>query len=300
MTLYRAKTTIEQWRIFQAVVECGSYARAAARLNKSQSSLNHAITKLQNQLGVALFKIQGRKTQLTDVGQVMLRHSLLLTQQIEDLEQLATSLEQGWEPTLTIAIEHFHPKQQIYQALQAFLELGRGTRITIKDTVLSGTLEAITDASANLVITPELPRGISGTSLGCTRLLLVAHVSHPLAIKNKISYDDLAQHLQLVIRDNGHSPDDRHGWLRAEQRWTLSNFADAIKLLEQGLGFAWIPEHLVTQQLSNGTLIELDMHHGATREFTSYLVVPRSQHQGPACALLEQLILKQYKRATHS
>ena len=46
--MYRPKTTLEQWRILQAVVDHGGYAKAADYLNKSQSSLNHAVAKLQN------------------------------------------------------------------------------------------------------------------------------------------------------------------------------------------------------------------------------------------------------------
>lgn len=52
--MFRPKSTFEQWRIFQAVVDCGGYAQAAEALNKSQSSLNHAVAKLQQSLGVAL------------------------------------------------------------------------------------------------------------------------------------------------------------------------------------------------------------------------------------------------------
>ena len=37
--MFRPKSTLEQWRIFQAVVEFGGYAQAAEKLNKSQSSL---------------------------------------------------------------------------------------------------------------------------------------------------------------------------------------------------------------------------------------------------------------------
>ncbi|EDP99496.1 transcriptional regulator, LysR family protein [Shewanella benthica KT99] len=48
----RAKSTLEQWRILQAVVDFGGDAQAAAVLNKSQSSLNHAVAKLQSQLGI--------------------------------------------------------------------------------------------------------------------------------------------------------------------------------------------------------------------------------------------------------
>ena len=70
--MYRPKSTFEQWRIFQAVVDEGGYAQAAEKLNKSQSSLNHAVAKLQQSLGVALLEVQGRKAYLTAEGQVFL------------------------------------------------------------------------------------------------------------------------------------------------------------------------------------------------------------------------------------
>ena len=100
---YRPKSTLEQWRILQAVVDAGGYAQAAELLNKSQSSLNHAVAKLQNQLGVELLHVVGRKAFLTAAGEVMLRRSRLLTQQIEDLELLAANIDMGWEPELRLA-----------------------------------------------------------------------------------------------------------------------------------------------------------------------------------------------------
>ncbi|MCP3291660.1 helix-turn-helix domain-containing protein, partial [Aeromonas hydrophila] len=66
--MFRPKSTFEQWRIFQAVVDCGGYAQAAEALNKSQSSLNHAVAKLQQSLGVALLEVRGRKAVLTPAG----------------------------------------------------------------------------------------------------------------------------------------------------------------------------------------------------------------------------------------
>ncbi|CAG9000888.1 MAG: HTH-type transcriptional regulator YhaJ [Candidatus Celerinatantimonas neptuna] len=294
MNLYRARTTIEQWRIFQAVVSYGGYAQAAQKLNKSQSSLNHAVAKLQAQLGVQLLEVKGRKAQLTEAGQVMLRRSQLLTKQVEDLEQLAHSLEQGWEPSLVIAVDHLHPKAPVYQALKLFLPQSRGTRISIIDTILSATEEAITEQTADLVITCILPKGVLGHSLKTIRMLLVAHRNHPLARQTNISNDDLAQHLQLVIRDNGKRPLSHHGWLKAEQRWTFSNFFEAIQLIEQGLGFAWLPEHLVSSQLNSGQFVHLKVKKGATREIPNYLVIPSPQHQGPAAELLEKLLLEQY------
>lgn len=109
---YRPKSTLEQWRILQAVVDAGGYTQAAERLNKSQSSLNHAVSKLQSQLGVELLEVIGRKAQLTAAGEVMLRRSRILTQQIEDLELLADNLDKGWEPEIRIATELAYPDRK--------------------------------------------------------------------------------------------------------------------------------------------------------------------------------------------
>jgi DNA-binding transcriptional LysR family regulator len=94
--MFRPKSTFEQWRIFQAVVDCGGYAQAAEALNKSQSSLNHAVAKLQQSLGVALLEVRGRKAVLTPAGEIFLKRARQLSQQVEELENLANNLERQW------------------------------------------------------------------------------------------------------------------------------------------------------------------------------------------------------------
>ena len=143
MAHYRAKSTLEQWRIFQAVIDCGGYAHAAEQLNKSQSSLNHAVAKLQQVLGVQLLEVKGRKAVLTSVGEVMLRRSRQLTQTAQELEQLAHNLEQGWEPEVKLALEMVFDRSTLIPALRKFQDFSRGSRLSIEDTVLTGTLEHI-------------------------------------------------------------------------------------------------------------------------------------------------------------
>ena len=89
--MFRPKSTFEQWRIFQAVVDCGGYAQAAEALNKSQSSLNHAVAKLQQSLGLALLEVRGRKAVLTPAGEIFLKRARQLSQQVEELENLANT-----------------------------------------------------------------------------------------------------------------------------------------------------------------------------------------------------------------
>ncbi|MEM7692797.1 MAG: LysR family transcriptional regulator, partial [Pseudomonadota bacterium] len=83
------KSTLEQWRMFRAVVEHGGFAQAAEATHKSQSSINHAVHKLQDQLNLKLLEVVGRKAQLTDAGALMLRRADQLLEQAVNLETIA-------------------------------------------------------------------------------------------------------------------------------------------------------------------------------------------------------------------
>src|SRR5210317_850217 len=96
------RTTLEQWRMLQAVVEHGGFAQAAAAVHKSQSTINHAVHKLQDQLGLPLLEVVGRKARLTDAGQLMLRRAQQLLEQAGQLEAIADSLAQGTEAEVRV------------------------------------------------------------------------------------------------------------------------------------------------------------------------------------------------------
>ncbi|MDT3308198.1 LysR family transcriptional regulator [Shewanella vaxholmensis] len=292
----RAKSTLEQWRILQAVVDYGGYAQAAERLNKSQSSLNHAVAKLQHQLGIELLEVKGRKAYLTQQGEVLLRRSRHVTQAVNELEQLASNLEQGWEPTLTLAREIIYPMESLVCALNAFLPHSRGTRIIMLDSVITGTQELILQGKVDIAICAGVPpKGYLSEPLCEQELYLVCHPSHPLADLGTIEDDKLlAQYLQLVIKDTGVQSNIDIGWLKAEQRWTVSNFHEAKVILNQGIGFCWIPSFLVQEELASGKLVRLHLDGSQKRRIMLSLVIPNRDQQGPASKLLASLILKQH------
>jgi DNA-binding transcriptional LysR family regulator len=291
----RAKSTLEQWRILQAVVDFGGYAQAAQALNKSQSSLNHAVAKLQTQLGIALLEVKGRKAHLTEQGEVLLRRSRHLTQTVEELEQLANNLEQGWEPSITVAREILYPMPTLVKALKAFLPESRGTRVTVVDSVISGTTELINAQNVDIAICGIPPKGHVAEPLCDTELYLVTHPAHPLAALEQVEDDkQLVQHLQLVIKDTGIKGSPDTGWLKAEQRWTVTNFHEAKEILSQGIGFCWIPSFLVDDELAQGKLSRITLQGSRSRKILLSLVIPNRDRQGPASKLLESLILAQH------
>lgn len=290
--MYRSKTTLEQWRILQAVVDHGGYAHAAKVLNKSQSSLNHAVAKLQSQLDVQLLEVRGRKAYLTKAGEVMLRRSRLLSKSVEELEELAKSINQQWEPEINIALELAFPNEFLTPILREFYPLCRGSRLNIIDTVLTGTEELINEGWADIALTASIPKGYLNEPVLNVKFIPVTHPEHPLAEHTEaIDPNELAQHLQIVIKDTAKAPVERQGWLKAEQRWTVSQFETAIKFLKQGLGFCWLPIHDVQKYLDNGELVQLNIKGSSFRSITMSLVNPHSDRMGPGTQMLTDMIL---------
>lgn len=289
--MYRPKTTLEQWRMLQAVVDHGGYAQAAAALNKSQSSLNHAVAKLQDQLGVPLLEVKGRKAFLTPTGEVLLRRSRALTDTVETLEGLAKNIESGWEPEIRLSVESVYPYALLVELLERFGPLSRGSRLQVFNSVITGSEELILEGLVDVAITSIIPRGFIGLALMSVDLIPVVHHSHPLASREgAINADELAQELQLVIRDTAHRPKEVSGWLKAENRWTFSHFYDALQVLEGGMGFMWIPQHWVEGKLADGSLKLLSIKDGGRRTAVMNLVVPDPDQIGPGTRLLVDTI----------
>ncbi|MGM0905958.1 MAG: LysR family transcriptional regulator [Pseudomonadota bacterium] len=297
MNVYRPKSTIEQWRILQAVVDYGGYAHAADALNKSQSSLNHAVAKLQQVVGVQLLEVKGRKAHLTAAGEVLLRRSRQLTNLTEEIEQLADNLEQGWEPEVKLTLEMVFDRSQLIPVLNEFQQVSRGSRLIINDTVLTGTVEQIQEQTADVVITHHLPRGFIGEPISQYSMDLVCHPDHPLAdLPQPIDQNELSQHLQIVIQDTGSNPVEDEGWLKAEQRWTVSHFDEALRLIRNGLGFCWLPPYVVQEDLDSGRLSRIEIEGSSSRKGSLYMVLPKAEQTGPCAKTLAELILKHQPR----
>lgn len=63
--------TLHQLRIFLAVAKLKSYTKAAEELGMSQPDISIHVRHLQDELGINLFEIVGKKTYLTQAGEVL-------------------------------------------------------------------------------------------------------------------------------------------------------------------------------------------------------------------------------------
>ena len=290
------KVSLEQWATFVAVVETGSYAKAAELLDKSQSTLSYAVQKIETELNIRLFKMEGRKARLTDAGEAMLMLAKDLLKRAETTEVRALSYAKGVTPRVRLVTDALFPDELLFDVLNEFQQVHPDTQIHLKQTILSGTDQALLQGEADLVIGGRIPTGFSGIPLYRERFIAVAASNHFLHQRTEpLTLDDLRNCRQIVVSDAGQRNLDS-GWLGAYQRWTFSTSQLSISAVGAGLGFAWLPELKIRDRLTSGELKPLKLESGAERFEQLYLILPDPDWVSPEVKYLFDLIQSTIKR----
>src|SRR6266446_6530214 len=284
------RISLDQWRALLAVVNEGSYARAAKALHKSQSSVTYAVQKLESLLGVKAFKVQGRKASLTPTGDLLYRRARYLLDEATGLEQSVKRLSAGWEAEIRVAVEVIFPTWLLLECLDRLSKESPHTRIELIESVLGHRTDALAKGEADLAIFGSVPQGFLGEPLMRLRFVLAAHPDHPLhKLRRKLTMRDLRAHRHLVVRES--SPERATPpSIEAAQRWTVSHLATMIEAARSGYGFAWLPEERIREELKAGTLKALPMREGGERYAELYLIFADREHAGPATLRLAEII----------
>ena len=283
--------SLEQWRALIAVVDAGGYAQAAEALHKSQSAVTYAVQKIESQLGVQAFEIQGRKAVLTATGKMLYRRALALVGEAGDLEQMARKLSAGWEAEIGLAAEILFPPGLLLDCLARFGDEAPRTRVEVIESVMGGTGEALLSGKADLAVTPHVPPGFLGRPLMRMRLVAAASPAHPLhRLERPLGEKDLRAHRHLMVRETGSTRSSRSQTIEVEQRWTFSSMAMSIAAAAAGYGFAWYPEALIARELDDGRLRILPLGGAEERYVDMYLVFADPEMCGPGVRRLAEIV----------
>jgi len=226
----------------------------------------------------------------------MYRHANNLLEQASQVEKTLEYLAKGWESEVVLALDAIASIQAVFCSLQAFSEQSPRTRIKLLETTLSGTDEAILAKQADLAITPKIPPGFLGEKLGLVTMVAVVSPKHPLnGYPGAISDFELKNHRQIVVRDSGLKRQQDVGWLGSEQRWTVSHFSSSIAAVKAGLGFAFVPQHKIQEELAEGSLCKINLTPSNQRQIPLYLVSVNQHNSGPATKAVAKHLLDRYR-----
>ncbi|WP_110686740.1 LysR family transcriptional regulator [Salinicola aestuarinus] len=281
------KVTLLQWQMLAAVADHGGFAKAAEVVHKSPSTLNHAIHKIEEQLGVRLFEPRGRQVVMTEAGRMLLRRARQVIESAASLEEVAEHLAGGLEAEVVLAVDQVFPRDALAAALLGFSQRFPHVRVQLHETVLNGAVEMLYESAVELAISGVNAQGFLGQPLVDVPFVAVAHPDHELhRLERLLDLRDLERHRQIVTRDSATRHRADIGWLKAEQRWTVSHLSTSVDMLKRGLGFAWVPQTVIQPELDAGTLKPLALRIGATRHATLQLYYRDLDSAGPATRAL--------------
>jgi DNA-binding transcriptional LysR family regulator len=286
------RVSLKQWRMLHAVIDCGGFSDAARHLHLSQSAISYTIAKLQDQLGVPLLKIEGRKARITEAGRMLLDRSRHLIRDAIELEQFAENLQHGAETELRLVVDQEFPNQLLMHALRKFSGPRSSLRVTLSEVTMAQAERALCERTADLAICAQVPTGFLGDPLIDLEYVAVAHPDHPLfALERTVTTDDLERRVQIVISRNKDGDGRRQAERpKATQCWNVSSVDTAMLALKECLGYAWLSRHLVQHCIDSGELKLLPLGEGCGYRKTFYLIHGKSPLHSPAARQLADVL----------
>jgi len=287
-----AKATLEQWRMFKAVVEHGGFAGASTAVNKSQSTVHHAVQKLEAVLQIKLLEVKGRKAFLTDAGTLILRRAEFLIEEANKIESIADTLNEGIESTLKIAIDDIFPDALLYSALAQMSTLYPQVKIELIKNNVNKTNQLLSNSVVDLAISTSPICGINCSPLCDVEFVAVAHADHPLHNQGEqLSSRHLKSHRKIIVHSPATGTNYNNHCVNTEMCWSISHYQNAIDLVSQLFGYAWLPLSKIAHLLENKTLKVLNLEHATKHTINLYLMCNDSDRLGPAAQKFkEQLV----------
>jgi len=278
----------DEIRLLEAIRDCGSLTRAAAKLAKAPSTVSYAARQLEARFDALLFDRRRYRLQLTPAGELLVREALRIAEDAARLNRRVSQVAKGWEDRLWIVTDELMEFASLLPVIQDFDALQSGVTLRITHEVLGGTWEALQDGRADLVIgaTNEPPAiaGLRWFELGALEWVYAVSPRHPLAaIKQPLTRDQTLLHKAVVVADSSVRAKGRgYGTFSGQATLAVPSMQAKIAAQRAGLGVGWLPRHRVQSLLARGELVACEM--ADQREPNVLYVAWRGEHEGRALA----------------
>lgn len=278
---------MQRLEIFVAVVEAGSFTRAAQTLGLTKAVVSFNIRKLEEKLGVSLLTRTTRQVAVTDSGERFYHRCLRLLQEAESVFNDVRSDHSGLSGVLRITTTHEYGAQVVVPALAAFSTEHPQLRIqhvssSKSDDLIAGRFDVairlgqLTDSShhARLIDRFEIVPVASADYLkryaGTTNLNL-----EQLAGASWLAHTRLATPLHWQVL----TPEGEDVLFRAHLPPMImaDSAASLLTFVRCGAGVALLPAWLVQEALDSGQLIHLLPDYRFPRQGI-YALYPHTRH----------------------
>ncbi len=285
--------TLHQLRIFHAVAQHNSFARAAEALHLSPPTLSLQVKQLSETVGQPLFEQLGKKIFLTAAGATLAEACADIETRMERLSQDLAALQGVERGSFKLAILTT-VKYTVPKLLGGFCAAHPGIDVAMVVGNRENLLQRLANNQDDLYIMGQPPEHLD---LVCedfadNPLVLVAPPDHPLAGKKRIPPQRLSN-APFIWREAGSGTRLTAERFLAEKGITVKNRLEvgsneAIKqTVAGGLGLAVLSATTVVSELALGELVQLDVQ-GFPLIRRWHVVYPRGKRLSAATLAFKQ------------
>lgn len=264
--------------IFRAVVDSGSFVRAADLLHISAASTSRNVSELERHLGASLLRRSTRSVLLTEVGAKYYEHCCDILDRIVDAEGVATETKSELSGRLRISMPTTFGLRYVAPLIDEFLK-----RYPLIEADLWFSDEEVDFAEdpfdIAIRISRDLKTSLIARELGLVRILVVAAPGYLEERGTPSTPDDLRDHDCLTYAyakygDTWHFVKDGTEYVASVKSKFRSNSGDMLRMAcLNGAGISVQPTFIVADDLRSGALVQVlpDFHF---RQYMAYAVYP--------------------------
>ncbi len=189
---------INQLRYLVKLAEVCNFSKAAEELYIAQPTLSQQISKLEEELGVQLFKRSTRNVTLTDIGTVCVSYASEVLNNLDAIKSSADAYQRKEKSRLRIGVLNFLPRMDIINVISVYeakhpdihIEWHFGWSIDLMEQLLEKKVDVVI---ANITFDEDEPRyrEIEIQSLWEDRLVTVVNRESLLAKYKVLTFDNI-------------------------------------------------------------------------------------------------------------
>ncbi|WP_296257204.1 MULTISPECIES: LysR substrate-binding domain-containing protein [unclassified Pseudomonas] len=278
---------------FEAAARHESYTRAAVELSLTQSAVSRQVQALEQQLGLTLFRREGRQVQLTDVGRLYQREMSDALGRIRSATLQAMAYQSGGGSLRLATLPTFGSKW-LLPRLHDFYKTHPGMLVHINSRIDAVDFETSGIDAAIVVGHAGLP-GLISHRLHAEELVVILS-SHKAREQENWNPEHIAAQMLLNVANNPNVWGDwfshhhlPHRMMRLGPSFELTSHL--IQAVRAGIGIGLVPRILVAEELASAELIALDQPFASQRSY--FLSYPPRNEMLPSLQAFRTWLLEQ-------
>ena len=243
--------------IMHEIERQGSLTAAAKRLNLTQSALSHAIGKLESEIGVELWRQEGRSLQPTQAGEFLLSVAARLLPQLAHAEDRMRQFASGGRGKLRIGMECHPCYQWLLKIVAPYLDFWPNVDVDVLQKFQFGGIGALFGREIDMLVTPDplFKPGLRFNPVFDYEPVLVVGPEHPLrgadfVLAHQLAEETLITYPVAIERLDIYTQFLMPAGIAPRQHKPIETTDIMLLMVAHGRGVAALPRWLVDEYSS--------------------------------------------------